>query len=429
MSTTPTPHTPGAPDLLTPDVLIIGAGPAGLTAAARLAPRVAGEVLVVDREAEAGGIPRHSDHTGYGLRDLRRVMTGPRYARHLTERALAAGAVIRTRTMVTGWAADDTVEVTSPQGRLHIRARAIVLATGARERPRPARRIPGDRPHGVYTTGQLQNIVHLHHGKVGKRAVVVGGELVSWSAVLTLREAGCDTALMVSRYAKAESYAAFTLPGRTVLGVPVATRARVTRVIGKGRLTGVEIENLDTRARRVVACDTVVFTGDWIPDHELARAAGIDLDPRTLGPLVDTALRTSRPGVYAAGNLLHPVDTADIAALDGKHVADQVLHRLAGTDTAPGGPGEGVRVHAEGALRWIAPGLLRPGDPAPPRNRLLLWTDEFVRVPRVTVRQDGRVVARRTLPWPAAPGRVLRIPWSVMKDVDRHGGPVTVGVT
>ncbi|WP_062206507.1 NAD(P)/FAD-dependent oxidoreductase [Streptomyces sp. NBRC 109706] len=412
---------------LTPDVLIIGGGPAGLTAAARLAPRVSGQVLVLDREADAGGIPRHSDHPGYGMRDLKRVTSGPRYARQLVERAVAAGAEIRTRATVTGWSGERTVEVTSPGGRFEVAARAVVLATGARERPRAARRVPGDRPHGVYTTGQLQNIVHLHHGRVGERAVVVGGELVSWSAVLTLREAGCATALMTTPYRRSESYAAFTVPGRTVLRVPVATRTRVTRIIGRGRVGAVEIEHLDTGARRTVDCDTVIFTGDWIPDHELARTAGIELDPGTLGPRVDPALRTSHPGVFAAGNVLHPVDTADVAALDGAHVADSVLRWLA----ADGRPsdGTGVPITVDPPLRWIAPSLLRPDSPAPARDRLLLWTDEFVLVPRVTVRQDGRVVARRTLPWPAAPGRVLRIPSSVLRRVDRHGGEVRVSVT
>ncbi|MDQ8708082.1 NAD(P)/FAD-dependent oxidoreductase [Streptomyces sp. LHD-70] len=412
------------PRLITPDVLVIGGGPAGLTAAAELKRRGAGHVLVVDREENAGGIPRHSDHTGYGVRDLRRVMSGPAYARHLVRQATDAGVEISTRTMVTGWADTTTVDVTSPDGRHQIRPRALVLATGARERPRTARRIPGDRPHGVYTTGQLQNLVHLHHQPVGQRAVVVGGELVSWSAVMTLREAGCTPALMVSQYAKAESYGAFNAAGRTVLRVPVATRTRVTRIIGKGRCQAVEIENLDTGKRRTVDCDTVVFTGDWIPDHELARAGGIELDEGTLGPVTDTALRTSRPGVFAAGNVLHPVDTADIAALDGKHVAEQVISYLQG---APD-PTEGVRLIADAPFRWVAPQILRQNDPAPARGRLLLWTDEFSRFPKVTLRQDGRVVARRTLPWPAAPGRVFRVPDGILKNVSPTGGPVHIGL-
>ncbi|MQS37545.1 NAD(P)/FAD-dependent oxidoreductase [Streptomyces katsurahamanus] len=410
--------------VITPDVLVIGGGPAGLTAAAELAPRVDGPVLVLEREAAAGGIPRHSDHTGYGLRDLRRVLTGPAYARRLTETALRAGADIRTRAMVTHWAGDRAVEVTSPEGRYQVEARAVVLATGARERPRSARRIPGDRPAGVYTTGQLQNAVHLHGRRVGKRAVVVGGELVSWSAALTLREAGCDVALMVSGYERTESYGAFNLGGRALLRIPVANRTRVVRIIGGPRVRAVEIERLDTGARRTVECDTVVFTGDWIPDHELVRTGGLELAADTLGPLVDTALRTSTPGVFAAGNLLHPVDTADIAALDGRHVADQVRSWLAVEDS----PAPGVRLLAAKPLRWVSPGLLRPGDPAPPRGRLLLWTDEFIRVPRVSVSQAGRTVSERTLPWPAAPGRVFRVPWSVVRGISAAGGPVTVTV-
>ncbi|MFF3491963.1 NAD(P)/FAD-dependent oxidoreductase [Streptomyces sp. NPDC002795] len=239
---------------------------------------------------------------------------------------------------------------------------------------------------------------------MGKRAVIVGGELVSWSAAVTLREAGCTPALVVSQYPKAESYGAFNAAGRTVLRVPVATRTRVTRVIGKGRCQAVEIAHLDTGKRRTVECDTVVFTGDWIPDHELARSAGIELDRATLGPLTDTALRTSRPGVFAAGNLVHPVDVADAAALDGKHVADQVIHHLHGRPQ----PTQGLRLLADAPFRWIAPQILRPGDPAPARGKLLLWTDDFAHVPKVTVHQDGRVITRRTSPWPAAPGRRRR---------------------
>jgi hypothetical protein len=211
------------------------------------------------------------------------------------------------------------------------------------------------------------------------------------------------------------------------LRVPVATRTRTVRVIGRPGLAAVEVENLDTGQRRTIECDTVIFTGDWIPDHELARSAGIDVDPATNGPLVDTALRTSRAGVFAAGNLLHPVDTADIAALDGLFVADQVATYLDSPNIADT-PHPGVRILAAPPLRWISPGVWRPGDPAPPRNRLLAWTDRLIRLPNVTVVQDGRVVATRRLPWPASPGRVFRIPSSVLTGVDPTGGDVIVGL-
>jgi len=407
------------------DVAIIGGGPAGLTAAAELAKDRGLDVTVLEREVEAGGIPRHSDHLGYGIRDMKTFISGPAYARRLVSKASAAGVHILTEAMVTGWHGDRSLEVTSPQGRIRVDARAVVLATGARERPRAARLIPGDRPSGIYTTGQLQNVVHLHHQTVGRRAVVVGAELVSWSAVLTLRHAGCRTELMTTTYPSPESYGLFNIAGRSpLLGVQVATRTRLVRIIGKPALQAVEIEDIDTGRRRIVECDTLILTGDWIPDHELARTAGISMDAETLGPLVDTALRTGRDGVFAAGNLCHPVDTADIAALDGAHVAHTVRDFLNGAPTIA----KGVRLQVESPLRWISPGILRPYDRGPARNRLLLWTDTLVRIPRIRVRQDGQVIATRTLPWPASPGRVFRIPSSVLEGVDFADGSVTISL-
>ncbi|MBN9092760.1 MAG: hypothetical protein J0I27_05695, partial [Pandoraea pnomenusa] len=192
------------------------------------------DVLVIEREAEAGGIPRHSNHWGYGVRDLRTVTTGPAYARRLAEGADEAGAELMTSAMVTGWDGR-TLEVTSPNGLVSVEADAVVLATGARERPRTARRIPGDRPAGVYTTGELQNHVHVYGHSVGTRAVVVGSELVSWSAVMTLRHAGARTVLMTSARSEADTYAAVGLAGRVAFGVPVGFAVAIAFSLLGGR--------------------------------------------------------------------------------------------------------------------------------------------------------------------------------------------------
>ncbi|MEP6842039.1 MAG: FAD-dependent oxidoreductase [Pseudolysinimonas sp.] len=409
---------------LTPTVLIIGGGPSGLRAAAELAPRVDGEVLVVERESEAGGIPRHSDHPGYGIRDMGKFITGPRYAKILRERAVRAGARILTETMVTDWAGERSVNATSPGGRLRITAQVVILATGARERPRAARLIPGDRGRGIYTTGQLQNIVHLQHGTVGKRAVVVGAELVSWSAALTLRDAHCTTVLMTTEYPTPDAYFFFTIPGRIFFRTKVATRTRVTRIIGRPQVEAVEIEDLDTGARRTVACDTVILTGDWIPDNELARAAGLAIDQRSKSPIVNEALSTSTEGVFAIGNMLHPVDTADIAALDGAAVAAGVVAYLAGTShTSPA-----VRLTPDSPLRWVSPGSVALDGARPPRGRLLLWSDRYVAFPKVVVTQGGKVIGSRRLLWPAAPGRVFRVPSSILRRAQHRDGPLTIGL-
>lgn len=407
---------------LTPTVLVVGAGPAGLTAAAELARSA--DVLVVEREKTAGGIPRHSDHPGYGMRDMKSVMTGPRYARKLVANAESSGAQIMTRTQVTGWTHDGGLEATSPEGRLLIRPRATILATGARERPRMARRIPGDRPTGVLTTGQLQNMVHLHGEKLSGRAVIIGGELVSWSAALTLREAGAEPVALVTEYPKSESYRIFRGPGKLLFRTTVMTNSTVVRVLGRGQVSGVEVEDTTTGKRSVIDADWVVFTGDWVPDHELARMAGLDMDPATKSPRVDSGLRTSADGIFAIGNLLHPVETADAAALDGKHVAAQVLAHLGGGKA----PTSGVELAVEKPLRWVSPNIIRPGDVGPARGRLLFWLDRYAAFPVVEARQNGEVIGSIRVAWPAAPGRVFRVPASILDRVDYSSGPVTLSI-
>lgn len=409
------------------DVVVVGGGPSGLAAASALR-REGASVLVLEREADAGGIPRHSDHTGYGLRDLHAVMTGPRYARRCVDAAVEAGADVRALTMVTGWTPERSLLATGPGGRIEVSAGAIVLATGARERSRPARGVAGDRPRGVLTTGQLQNLVHLHPRaaarQVGSRAVVVGAELVSWSAVLTLRAAGCEAVLMTSAQDRPESYAALTVAGRALFGLPVSRRTRVVRILGRDRVEAVELERTDTGQRRILSCDTIVFTGDWIPDSELARLRGVAMDPGYLGPVVDAHLRTSVEGVFAIGNLVHPVATADVAALDGRRVVAAAMAWLReGARMDPG-----IRIRVEEPLLWISPGLLRSASDAHLGGRLLAGVESYRAAPRIVVHQSGRQVASLRVPWSASPGRVFRIPWSVVRGVVPGQGDVVVGL-
>ena len=403
-------------------VAIVGGGPSGLTAAANLAQAVDGPVLVLERERHTGGIPRHSDHPGFGIRDLHRFVSGPAYARRLTEAAVVAGAVLETEAQVTGWDGERRLLVTSPRGRRIVEAGAVVLATGARERPRPARRIPGDRPEGVYTTGQLQNLVHLHYASVGTKAVVVGAELVSWSAVMTLREAGCSTVAMLTPYARSEAYRAFVGVGKAVLRTPVLARHRLVHINGRARVESVVVENLDTGLRSTIACDAVVTTGDWIPDHELARIAGLSMDPGTLGPVVDGSLRTSRSGVFAIGNLVHPVDTADVAALDGRHVVSSVVEYLGGGATSAESQ---ISVCAGEPFAWVSPQRMAPGEPTA-RGHILLWASDFNDRPVVQAWQRDKLIGERRALRSVAPGRVFRVPRSLVDGAVVGDGPVTI---
>ena len=403
--------------------VVVGGGPAGLAAAIELRKLGISPVTVIERERQAGGIPRHSDHTGFGARDLRTVVSGPRYAERYRKLAEEAGVETLTETMVTDWEGPRVLRLTGPAGREEIEPPAVVLATGCRERPRSARLVPGSRPAGVMTTSTLQQLVHLRGERVGHRALIVGAEHVSFSAVATLAHGGASVAGLVTDLPRHQSLTAFRAGAALRYRAPVWARTAVSAIYGTDRVESVELTELDSGLTRTVECDLVVFTAEWIPDHELAVMAGCELDRGTLGPLVDTALRTARPGVFAAGNLLHPAETADICALDGRHVALAVAAYL----RAPGEWAAHVRLTARAPLAWVAPNLLLATGHPPPRERFLLRSREFIRRARIQVRQGGSEL------WSGrvgrlVPGRSAHIPagWTATVDPDR--GPVTVSV-
>lgn len=417
------------------DVAIIGAGPAGLSAATRLRGLSPGaKVVVVEREGQAGGIPRHAFHQGYGLRDLHRSLTGPDYAARLLEEAEVSGADIRLRTQVTGWSDDGALELTSPAGVAHLYARAVVLATGCRERPRSARLVAGSRPAGVMTTGTLQQLVYLEGRSVGRRAVVVGAEHVAYSAVATLAHAGADTVAMTTELRRHQSYAAFHWGATARYALPLLTSTAIEEIHGRERVTGVTVVDTVTGARRSIACDTVVFTGDWIPDHELAVGAGLTLDSATRGPRVDGALRTARAGLFAAGNVLHGAETADVATLEGRHVASTVADFLGGERW----PQSLVAVECAPPLHWIAPNAVevmggglsgrRQEIVVPPRGHYLLRAHEELFDARIAITQDGRPLGHARLAR-VMPGRSATLVRGWASSVDPAGGPVTLRVT
>jgi thioredoxin reductase len=399
------------------DVAIVGGGPAGLAAAVALRRAGAGSVVVLEREAQAGGIPRHAHHPGFGLRDLRRVLDGPAYARRWAELAERAGADVRVSTQATGWTPDGALEVTSPGGRATLAARAVVLATGCRERPSSARLVAGTRPEGVMTTGTLQRLVYLEGRRLEGRAVVVGAEHVSFSALQTLSHAGARAVAMTTEHVRHQS-----VPGAGLLAPQLLTRTALAAIHGTERVEAVDLRDADTGALATSACELVILTADWIPDHELAVLAGAALDPGTRGPVVDAGGRTTRPGVFAAGNVLRGAEPADVAALEGRHVAAAVAEHLAG---APW-PERHAMLRCAEPLHWIAPGAIT-GPQQPARGRWLLRAREDLRDARVELAQDGRVVHRARLTR-VMPGRSATLAPGWAGRVDPGGGDVLVHV-
>jgi thioredoxin reductase len=384
------------------DVLIVGAGPAGLAAALELRKLGVKDVIVAERESEAGGIPRMCGHTGFGVRDFHQVLTGPRYARKYVEMAEKAGIQIARNTTITEWndardSGRSRLGYTSPDGLGTIEARAVLLATGVRERPRSARLIPGRRPQGVYTTGSLQRFVYEHHLTVGKRAVIVGAEIVSLSVVTTLLHAGVKVLNMVTELSRHQLYLPLFFPAKIFYAdllarTSILTNKRVTNILGRHRVEGIEITDLSTGKIDVIECDTVVFTGDWIPENELARRGDVETVKPSFGPQVDSLFRTSQPGIFAAGNLLRGVETADWAALEGCRSARAIARYLENAEWST----DRLEIQPEAPFAWICPNVLSPGVRV---DGFRFWSKEFRKNGTLQLRQGMRVLYERKIGW------------------------------
>lgn len=344
---------------MTHDVIIIGSGPAGLAAATELRRLGVTDVVVLEREQTAGGVPRHCGHPGFGWREFRRVLAGPAYARRLVA---GAGAVdIRTGTTALRLAPGGTVHAVSPAGPVTLAARHVLLALGTREAPRSARLISGTRPWGVFTTGALQQLVYLAGTQPCTRAVIVGTELVSFSSLLTLRHARIRPVAMIEAGERIVAPRPGDWIARLGFGTRVLTRSTVVAVHGDQRVSGVEIET--PRGRETIPCDGVVFSGRFVPETAIVRTSHLAIDPATGGPVVDQYGRCSDPQWFAAGNLLRPVEASWTAWSEGRAVAHAIAASLRGTLPSPS---HQTTIEPAGLVRYVCPQRLSHPSPLAP---------------------------------------------------------------
>ncbi len=311
------------------DVAVIGAGPAGLAAASALKNEGVGRVLVLDRESEAGGVPRHCGHPPFGIIEYARIMTGPSYAGRIVKTAQSSGVDIALKTSVTMLGANGTLTISTPYGTGLLKAKRVLIATGVRETPRSARLVSGKRISGIMTTGALQSMVYLKNLIPFRNPVVVGTEIVSFSALLTCKKAGIKPVAMFEK--KSSSTIAWPLNYATHLfGVPLFLDTWITNIQGNDRVERVQI--LDGKGQtKEIACDGILFTGKFTPESTLPRLSHILMDHNTRSPVVDQFGRCSDPVYYAAGNLLQPVNIAMNCWRGGRNAAKWIAKDLAGT--------------------------------------------------------------------------------------------------
>ncbi len=314
---------------------IIGAGPAGISAAREAARLGVKHVVVLERESEIGGTVRHCGHLGFGMLDFARIWTGPRYASAL--HASARDLDVRPGHAVVAIEPGGRLTVSTPAGMRIIEADRVLLATGIREMPRAARLVSGERPFGVLTAGALQRFVYLHGRLPCRRPVVVGTELVSFSAILTLRHGGVKPVALIGEGRRADAPAIAPLVARLAFGVPVRTGVTIVAIDGRAVVEGITVE-VNGR-RETIACDAVIFTGRWVPEATLMRLHPAGVDPESGGPIVDASLRTADPALFAAGNVRFGVRSSGRCALEGRaagrRIAQELGHKLSTGVAAP----------------------------------------------------------------------------------------------
>lgn len=354
------------------DAVVIGGGPAGM-AAALAAHKADARVAIVEREQHLGGILRQCIHPGFGLSHFKQELTGPEYAQRFIDQVRATDIALFLNSMVIGIdsgkpaedAAVHTVTLMSPAGMMQLTGRAIVLAMGCRERTRSEIKIPGSRPAGVFTAGLAQRYINIENLKPGSRAVILGsGDIgLIMARRCTLEGISVEGVYELMPYANGLR--------RNVknclddFGIPLHLSTTVTRVIGHDRVEAVEVSQVDEHlapipgTERIVPCDTLLLSVGLIPENELSVAAGVELDPRTRGAVVNQSLQTGVPGIFACGNVLHVHDLADNVTTESERAgAAAAAWALGGAEACAAGTGCELTVSPAGIAGYALPGRI-----------------------------------------------------------------------
>lgn len=327
------------------DVVVIGGGSAGM-AAALAAQKAGAHVAIVEREQHLGGILRQCIHPGFGLSHFKQELTGPEYAQRFIDQVRSTDIALFLNSMVIGIDSGESTEDTAvhtvtlmnPAGMLRLTGRAVVLAMGCRERTRSEIKIPGSRPAGVFTAGLAQRYINIENLKPGSRAVILGsGDIgLIMARRCTLEGISVEGVYELMPYANGLR--------RNVknclddFGIPLHLSTTVTRVIGHDRVEAVEVSQVDEHltpipgTERIVPCDTLLLSVGLIPENELSVGAGVELDPRTRGAVVDQSLQTGVPGFFACGNVLHVHDLADNVTTESERAGAAAAAYALGTD-------------------------------------------------------------------------------------------------
>ena len=395
---------------ITSQIVIIGGGPAGLSAAYSASKAGAEKILIIERDRELGGILQQCIHNGFGLKHFKEELTGPSYAERCIELLKdCPGIEIMTDTMVLDIMPDKTVITSSPEtGLLEISAQAIILAMGCRERTRGAIRIPGERPAGVFTAGAAQRMVNMEGFLPGKTAVILGSGDIGLIMARRLTLEGIKVLACIELSPYSNGLTRNIVQCLNDYDIPLYLSHTIAQIHGKDRVSGVTCVKVDEKLSPVagsefhLACDTVLLSVGLIPENELSSRLKIALHDITAGPIVDQYRQTNLPGFFAAGNVVHVHDLADFASEEAAIAGRSAVEYINGTippasKTVPITTGQG--------LRTIVPQQLKlTGNDQP--VSLFIRPSQPQRGAKLLISSAGKTLSSRPIPV-ARPGEMI----------------------
>ena len=411
------------------DIVIIGGGPAGLSAAVAARKNGTESILILERDKELGGILNQCIHNGFGLHTFQEELTGPEYAGRFITQVIELGIKYKLHTMVMDISADKVITAMNREdGMFQIQAKAVILAMGCRERSRGALNIPGYRPAGIFSAGTAQRLVNIEGYLPGRKVVILGSGDIGLIMARRMTLEGAEVQVVAELMPYSGGLKRNIVQCLDDFGIPLKLSHTVIDIKGKERVEGITLAEVDKSGKPIPGteeeyeCDTLLLSVGLIPENEISRGMGVELNPVTSGPRVNESLETNMEGVFACGNVLHVHDLVDFVATEAEEAG---VHAAKYIQADTGDAGETIIVENGDGAGAVCPQMIHR-MPKQDKVALMFRPRNKFRDVTVSAESDGTVVAEKKL-IAVTPGEMIRLEIPADK-LAQAGGAITVSL-